>query len=404
MKIAIIGLGYVGLPLFSLLSAKYSCWGLDTNQERIQQLIAGYDCKTASKSKDMMMAIQTSHLTSCWDDIKDCTVFIIAVPTPVDSNNKPDTSALRNVCKNVGKILKHNDIVIFESTVYPGATEELCIPIMTQVSGLQINSGYSVGYSPERMNVGDKTHQLSNTTKIVSASNEIALETITSIYKSIINSEIVIAPSIKVAEAAKMYENVQRDVLIALANQYANYCNAEHIDIHEVTRCASSKWNFVNVSPGLVGGHCISVDPYYLLDRANTKNVNLSIVKYSRIANENQPLIIADRIIMKARSLGDTKKQNLLVLGLSYKPNTSDIRNTKVARILTLLKGEFRTIDCFDPLVDADEAKLVYGVDVLTKQSSIKDNYDIVIKLVEHNVFDGIQTNGVLTLSLNDLL
>jgi UDP-N-acetyl-D-galactosamine dehydrogenase len=404
MNIAIIGLGYVGLPLLCAFSSKYECWGLDKSHDRVNQLLEGIDNKTAAKQRNIRMALKTCHLTSDWNNINDCDVFIVTIPTPVDCDNKPDTTALEEVCENVGRILRHNSIVVFESTVYPGTTEELCIPILEKMSCLRVNHDFYVGYSPERINVGDKKHQLTNTSKIVSASNEYALNIISDIYRSVIRGEIVHASSIKVAEAAKMYENVQRDVLIALANQYANYCHEENIEIKEVIRCASSKWNFVDVLPGLVGGHCISVDPYYLLERAERKGIDMPLVHFAREANEGQAMVVANRIIQRASMIGDIKKLSLLVLGFAYKSNTSDIRNTKIASVISYLKNRLIEVECYDPLVNSDDAKQEYGLQIITKKEYLKSEYDVVVKLVNHKAFNGVQLDSSLYLTLEDLL
>ena len=237
--IAVIGLGYVGWPLFTLISSKYKSWGLDANTDKVESILFEQP--------------QYKNVTSSWNDISKCNTFIVAVPTPINHKQNPDTSSLENVCKELANIIKKGDIVIFESTVFPGATEEICVPLIENGSGLVMNKDFYVGYSPERINVADSAHKLGNTAKIVSGSNEEALHYIANLYESIIDAPVVKASSIKVAEAAKMYENIQRDILIALANEYSDYCNKEGIDIFEVTKCASTKWNFSNVLPGLVG-------------------------------------------------------------------------------------------------------------------------------------------------------
>ena len=265
INIAVIDLGYVGLPLYCLLSKKYRCKGFDLDTERIQQLREGKDAHNIVSFSNIQETIRMNLVTTNWIDIKDCNFYIVTVPTPIDDDNHPDTSSLENVCYNIGNQLNKNDIVVFESTVYPGATEDLCVPILEKTSGLSYIRDFTVGYSPERINIGDKKHSIENTPKIISATNDITLNVICDVYGAVLKDNIVKASSIKVAEAAKMYENVQRDVLIALANQYSDYCRAENISISDVTDCASTKWNFANVNPGLVGGHCIGVDPYYLL-------------------------------------------------------------------------------------------------------------------------------------------
>ena len=389
IKIGVIGLGYVGLPVLSLFSQKYDCWGIDNDILRVEALKSGTDTRKCQSNEELSQALRLSYITSDWSDLGQCNVYIIAVPTPVDKENLPDITHLEEVCKAVGNILSRNNIVIFESTVYPGTTDEICIPILEKTSGLVVNKDFSVAYSPERINVGDKIHQLDNVPKIVSASNQQALELVADLYGSVINAEVVRASNIKVAEAAKMYENVQRDVLIALANQYSDYCREEGIDIQEVTDCAATKWNFSNVRPGLVGGHCIGVDAYYLLKRSTQKKVDLPLVITARSINENKALQVSNRITAYAQSIRiDTKKIKILILGFSYKANTPDIRNTMIATIVKSLYGTFEIVDCFDPLVDNYEVELRYGIHMLNPDQLQLDKYDIIVKAVNHDVFD----------------
>lgn len=319
LRIAVIGLGYVGFPLLQLFSSKYRCVGFDIN---------------AQKVKDLQSIIKETYrfqVSNEWSDIANCNFYIVTVPTPVDSNNLPKLTALKNVCTNLATLLYQNDIVVFESTVYPGATEEVCVPILEQVSSLTCNVDFFVGYSPERINVGDNIHTLENVRKIVSGSTPRARDVIANVYQSVLKENVVVASSIKIAEAAKMYENVQRDVVIALANEFADYCRAESIDINEVTDCAATKWNFNDVRPGMVGGHCIGVDPYYLLNRAAIKGVDLPLVSQSRTTNEKKVTSVADRIL---DIVSEKESAKILLLGFSYKKNCADIRNTKVAEII----------------------------------------------------------------------
>ena len=316
--IAVIGLGYVGWPLFTLISSKYKSWGLDANTDKVESILFEQP--------------QYKNVTSSWDDISKCNTFIVAVPTPINHKQNPDTSSLEDVCKELVNIIKKGDLVIFESTVYPGATEEICVPLIENGSGLVMNKDFYVGYSPERINVADSVHKLGNTSKIVSGSNEEALHYIANLYESIIDAPVVKASSIKVAEAAKMYENVQRDILIALANEYSDYCNKEGIDIFEVTKCASTKWNFSNVLPGLVGGHCIGVDPYYLLHRAEKLGIKIPLVQCGRLINETKASNVVSKIT-EYISVHLDENPKVLLLGFAYKSNTDDIRNTKVAEV-----------------------------------------------------------------------
>ena len=313
IRISVIGLGYVGLPILSLFSSKYNCWGLDTDNKRIQQLLSGKDSKGSLSPSEVTNLTKRCVISNSWDAISNCNFYIITVPTPIDDKNTPDTSALEEACNSLSQIISSGDIIVFESTVYPGATEELCIPFLEKGSNLKSNSDFFVGYSPERINVGDNEHGLANTPKIVSAQNNDTLDAIYNIYNNVFNAGIIKASSIKTAEAAKMYENVQRDVLIALANQYSEYCLTEGLNIKEVTKCASTKWNFSKVHPGLVGGHCISVDPYYLLARAKAKGTELQLIEKARSINE------AKRIVGYVNDTFPNRDNlSVLVLGFSY--------------------------------------------------------------------------------------
>lgn len=386
INIAVIGLGYIGLPLFCILSKHFACVGLDKDNARVNLLKEGIDYRECEKRRNIIMALWKSTFTSEYADLKDCNIFIVCVPTGIDEHKHPDLMPLKEVCTSVGKILKNNDLVIFESTVFPGATEDICIPILEKYSSLKVNIDFSVGYSPERVNVGDKCHRIASTPKIISASNTNSLHLMREIYSAAIDAPIINASSIKVAEATKMYENVQRDVLIALANEYADYCRSEKINIAEVTECASSKWNFSCVNPGLVGGHCIGVDTYYLLQRAKEKGQSLELVKKARSINEAESQKIAERIQNLAIKLNATR---ILLLGLSYKANTPDCRNSKVVNVYGILKKNFPIVDCFDPIVDREMAKRNFGICVIPKDKLTSD-YDLVVKMVNHKIFNKI--------------
>lgn len=272
------------------------------------------------------------------------------------------------------------------------------------MSGLIINKDFYVGYSPERINVGDKTHQLQNTPKIVSATDDKVCDVIKGIYESILSAEVHLASSIKVAEAAKMYENVQRDVLIALANQFSDYCRGEGIDVHEVTQCASTKWNFSNVEPGLVGGHCIGVDPYYLLERALTKGIHLPLVEMARHINERKPEQVAQRLLEMCKAIcGVQKVPNILLLGFSYKPNTNDIRNTKVADVVKMLQGKCN-LDCYDPLVDPNLVFSSYGISLCTLERIKRRHYDLSVLMVPHEVLSNLEIESTLHIDIKDIL
>ena len=308
----------------------------------------------------------------------------------VDSNNLPKLTALKNVCTNLATLLYQNDIVVFESTVYPGATEEVCVPILEQVSSLTCNVDFFVGYSPERINVGDNIHTLENVRKIVSGSTPRARDVIANVYQSVLKENVVVASSIKIAEAAKMYENVQRDVVIALANEFADYCRAESIDINEVTDCAATKWNFNDVRPGMVGGHCIGVDPYYLLNRAAIKSVDLPLVSQSRTTNEKKVTSVADRIL---DIVSEKESAKILLLGFSYKKNCADIRNTKVAEIIKYLEARGIDVECYDPLVNIEQVKREYSISLLPTKPDLR-LYDSIIIMVNHSEFWEMQNSN----------
>ena len=373
--IAVIGLGYVGWPLFTLISSKYKSWGLDANTDKVESILFEQP--------------QYKNVTSSWNDISKCNTFIVAVPTPINHKQNPDTSSLEDVCKELVNIIKKGDLVIFESTVYPGATEEICVPLIENGSGLVMNKDFYVGYSPERINVADSVHKLGNTSKIVSGSNEEALHYIANLYESIIDAPVVKASSIKVAEAAKMYENVQRDILIALANEYSDYCNKEGIDIFEVTKCASTKWNFSNVLPGLVGGHCIGVDPYYLLHRAEKLGIKIPLVQCGRLINETKASNVVSKIT-EYISVHLDENPKVLLLGFAYKSNTDDIRNTKVAEVYNRLKSQYSVVECYDPFVNSEVVIKEYGINLFTTMPDIS-HYDLVIRMVNHDTFMNIE-------------
>lgn len=373
--IAVIGLGYVGWPLFTLISSKYKSWGLDANTDKVESILFEQP--------------QYKNVTSSWNDISKCNTFIVAVPTPINHKQNPDTSSLENVCKELANIIKKGDIVIFESTVFPGATEEICVPLIENGSGLVMNKDFYVGYSPERINVADSAHKLGNTAKIVSGSNEEALHYIANLYESIIDAPVVKASSIKVAEAAKMYENIQRDILIALANEYSDYCNKEGIDIFEVTKCASTKWNFSNVLPGLVGGHCIGVDPYYLLHRAEKLGIKTPLIQCGRLINETKASTVVSKIT-EYISVHLDENPKVLLLGFAYKSNTDDIRNTKVAEVYNRLKSQYSVVECYDPFVNSEVVIKGYGINLFTTMPDIS-HYDLVIRMVNHDIFMNIE-------------
>ena len=390
IKIGVIGLGYVGWPLYSLLSKKFITFGLDIDENRINEL----------KNSEQQYGDCVASLTNTYKDLSGCNVFIVCVPTGVNEDKTPNLNPLQRVCKSLGEILAHGSTVVFESTVFPGATEEFCVPLLENSSNLKVNEDFYVGYSPERINVGDDRHSLDNISKIISASNEKTLELMYELYSSIITAPIIKASSIKVAEATKMYENVQRDVLIALANEYSDFCRAEGININEVTECASSKWNFSKVNPGLVGGHCIGIDTYYLLNRANQKSASLSLIQCARTINETTTEKVADKIREIAKGLGS---KTILLLGATYKADTADCRNSKALEIFRNLKGDF-TVDCYDPLIDVRKVAEEYHLQVLTKPKELWDRYDLVVRLVNHANFNSMNIAYSKFVDLMELL
>lgn len=396
VKLSIVGLGYVGYPLFKLFSKQFDCIGIDNNIKVIQRL---------QENESEQGAFCNSLYTTDYVDIANCNIHIVTVPTPIDRFYNPDIKMLKDVCVNLATSMKPGCIIIFESTVAPGTTDEICIPLLEQYSGLKINADFHVGYSPERVNVGDIHHNTANTSKIISASSDYALNVMYILYSAIIDAPIIKATSIKVAEAAKMYENVQRDVLIALANEYSNYCHSEGIDIKEVTACAATKWNFSNALPGLVGGHCIGVDPYYVIDRAQQNGLNLPLIRTAREVNEQSVIKSAYRFIHRVNNnLGNTKSLSLLVLGFSYKQDIGDIRNTKIAKFIELVTPEFSQVNCFDPLVDKQAAKQEYDIDVLTSLDELKPSYNVTIKMHNHTCFAALSVNSEQFYSLDQFL
>ena len=399
-KVAIIGLGYVGLPLLCQLSKKFDCLGLDVDRIRIDELSMGEDRKHCVPM-EYMKSVNLGCYTTNWDYISGCEYIIVTAPTPISSDRKPDITSLKNISENLGRIIKPGAIIIFESTVSPGTTEDVCVTIIERVSGLKLNQDFYVGYSPERINIGDSVHTLGNVPKIISASNSASLEAIKTLYKEGLGCEIVKASSIRVAEAAKLYENVQRDVLIALANQYSDYCQTEGIDINEVTKCASTKWNFEEVYPGMVGGHCIGVDPYYLLERAERINVEMPLVKVARSINEGVAHKIATKILTYVQK---SKNPSVLILGASYKANTGDVRNSKVFDVADELTKVSCNVRIYDPLVAHQNIPERY-TDFFINSADLLFKWDVVAELVPHSAFGDIKIpDATCRISLGDLV
>ncbi len=384
IKIGIIGLGYVGLPLFYEFSKHFETYGFDVKKSRISNLLKGIDKNLEFKKSTILKKKYLKNINYKFSILNECNIFIITVPTPIDINNKPKLNYLRDASKNVAKILKRGHYVIFESTVFPGATEEICIPIIEKFSGLKLNKDFYCGYSPERINPGDAKHSLSNTIKITSGSSKKASLFIDNLYKKIIKAGTYLAKNIKTAEAAKITENIQRDVNIALVNELSIYFNKKNISSLDVINAAGSKWNFHKYFPGLVGGHCISVDPYYLSYSAKKLNINSELIDTSRKINNNYFRFIVSNIKkISVEKKIPLKKSKVLILGFSFKENCPDIRNTQVVKIYNSLVNVVKRIDISDNLVDAKDVEAQYGIKLLKK---INNNfYDILILAVPHS-------------------
>ena len=396
LNIAVIGLGYVGLPLAIEFSKIRKVIGFDLNQKRIRDLKEGHDC-TFETSTNELKSAKNLTFTSNIDDIKNSKIFIITVPTPINKYKKPDLKPLKKASKLVGSVLKKNDIVIYESTVYPGATEEVCVPILEKYSGLKFNKEFFCGYSPERINPGDKKHRLTSIKKITSGSNpQIAIK-IDKLYKEIVLAGTYLAPSIRVAEAAKVIENTQRDVNIALINEFAIIFKKLNIDTNSVLEAAGTKWNFLPFKPGLVGGHCIGVDPYYLAYKAKQAGLNPEMIISGRNTNDKMALHIVKQIknIMSKKSI-NIDNANVLIMGLTFKENIPDIRNTKVIDLIKGFKNLNMNVDVYDPYVDKSEAMKEYSLPLISKP--IKNKYDVIVIAVKHNQFTSISFKSLLKL------
>ncbi len=389
-KIAIIGLGYVGLPLARLFSTKYPTVGFDLNQDRVDALMQGHDATLEVSDELLQRALKNGFTcTTDIEEIRSCNIYIVAVPTPVDGDNRPDLAPLIGASTIVGKVISKNDIVIYESTVYPGVTEEECIPRVEKISGLQYNVDFFAGYSPERINPGDKDHTVEKIRKVTSGSTPEVADVVDHLYNSVLINGTHKAPSIKVAEASKIIENAQRDVNIAFMNELAKIFNAMGIDTHEVIEAASSKWNFIKLSPGLVGGHCISVDPYYLIQKAQVYGVLPRIMSSARRLNDGMGAYVANQTIKCMNKKGTVVKDaDILILGVAFKENCPDIRNTKVVDIYHTLDEYTSHITVYDPWANKDEVMHEYGI-AITNDASVleRGKYDAVILAVAHDAF-----------------
>ena len=396
-KIGVIGLGYVGLPLARLFSTKFPTVGFDMNQRRVDALMGGHDA-TLEVSDDLLQEAIDKHGFVCTTDlekIKDCNFYVVAVPTPVDENNRPDLAPLQGASETVGEVISKGDVVVYESTVYPGVTEEECLPIVERVSGLKFNQDFFAGYSPERINPGDKLHTVEKIQKVTSGSTPEIADYVDSVYNSVLINGTHKAPSIRVAEASKIIENSQRDVNIAFMNELAKIFNAMDIDTHDVIEAAATKWNFIKLSPGLVGGHCISVDPYYLIEKAQIYGVLPRIMRASRRLNDGMGAYVANQTIKSMNKKGVlVKDAKILILGITFKENCPDIRNTKVVDIYHTLKEYTSNITVYDPWAAADRVKREYGIDIVSDLPTEK--FDAVILAVAHKEFLGLDVRSLV--------
>lgn len=400
-KIAIIGLGYVGLPLARLFATKYSVVGFDINTDRTSELMSGID-STLEVDNETLQSVLIDEgsdeiglfCTNQLEKINDCNYYIITVPTPVDKNNRPILTPLLKASETVGAVLKKGDVVIYESTVYPGATEEDCVPVLEKVSGLQFNKDFYAGYSPERINPGDKEHTVEKILKVTSGSTPEVRLKVDALYKSVITVGTHLAPTIKVAEAAKVIENSQRDINIAFVNELAKIFNLMDINTHDVLEAAGTKWNFLPFKPGLVGGHCIGVDPYYLAQKAQEYGYNPEIILAGRRLNDSMGRYVASEVI-KTMIQNDIKIKGskILILGITFKENCPDVRNTKVIDVISTLKEYNTDIKICDPWVNVDEVKREFKLDCVNVIP--KDRFDAIVLTVSHNDFKNLNLESL---------
>ena len=397
MKICVVGLGYVGLPLATLFATKYETIGFDSDPLRVDEIMSGTDVTKEVPDEILQRALEKGfRCTTNMDDIKDANFYVIAVPTPVDLNNRPNLEPLLKASETVGKVISKGDYVVYESTVYPGVTEEECLPVVENVSGLKLNIDFYAGYSPERVNPGDRERTVEKIIKVTSGSTPEAAGFIDSIYRSVLLNGTCKVSSIKVAEASKIIENSQRDVNIAFMNELAKIFNAMGIDTREVIEAASTKWNFIKLFPGLVGGHCISVDPYYLIQKAQVYGVLPRIMSDARRLNDGMGDYVANQAIKLMNRKGvRVKDASILILGITFKENCPDIRNTKVVDVYTTLHEYTRNITVFDPWANAQTVKETYHINITATVP--KQKFDAVIVAVAHDDFKQIAIKNLLS-------
>lgn len=396
-KIAVIGLGYVGLPLARLFSTKFPTIGYDVNSNRVDSIMQGHDTTLEVDDETLQSAIAGGfRCTSNLQDIADCNFYVVAVPTPVDINNRPELAPLQSASHTVGRVISKGDTVVYESTVYPGVTEEECLPIVEKTSGLKLNTDFFAGYSPERINPGDKIHTVDKIKKVTSGSTTAAADYIDSVYNAVLTNGTHKAPSIRVAEASKIIENSQRDINIAFMNELAKIFNAMNIDTHDVIEAASSKWNFIKLSPGLVGGHCISVDPYYLIQKAQVYGIMPRIMCSARRLNEGMGNYVAEQAIKIMNKKGVlVKDAKILILGITFKENCPDTRNTKIIDIYHTLREYTDDITICDPWANPARVKKEYQIDIC-KTPDITARYDTIILAVAHKEFLSLNLKAIL--------
>ncbi|GHV58908.1 UDP-N-acetyl-D-galactosamine dehydrogenase [Bacteroidia bacterium] len=394
--IAVIGLGYAGLPLARLFATQYPVVGFDINKKRVEELMGGHD-HTLEVPDDLLQSVLGKNL-QCTDnpeDIRACTVYIVTVPTPADKNNRPDLTPLKKASETVGRVISKGDIVIYESTVYPGATEEDCIPVVEAVSGLKFNRDFFAGYSPERINPGDKEHTIDKIKKVTSGSTPEVAATVDALYRSVITAGTHLAPAIRVAEAAKIIENCQRDINIAFVNELKKIFDRMGISTHAVLEAAGTKWNFLKFRPGLVGGHCIGVDPYYLAQKAQEYGYHPEIILAGRRLNDSMGEYIGAQVVKQMILKGiPVKDSNILVMGITFKENCPDVRNTKVVEVIHSLKEYGTQTLVYDPWANPEEVKKEYGLEITTRLP--EQQFDAVIVAVAHQVFEEIDYSRLL--------
>lgn len=399
-KLAIIGLGYVGLPLAVEFGKQLDCVGFDIQQQRIDELRSGIDNTLETSPEELQQAKGLSYSRDA-ADIRDCDIYIVTVPTPIDGSNQPDLTPLIKASELVGSVISANNVVIYESTVYPGCTEESCIPVIEQVSGLTFNTDFFAGYSPERINPGDKTHRVTNIVKVTSGSNPTVANYVDQLYRRIVTVGTHLASSIKVAEASKVIENTQRDVNIALVNELALIFNRLQINTEDVLEAAGTKWNFLPFRPGLVGGHCIGVDPYYLVHKAEQAGYHPQIIAASRRINDKMGSLVATEVMrLMTQKRIHVVDANVLILGLAFKENCPDLRNTRVTDIAGELEQCNVNVDIYDPWVSSQEAKRVF--DITMVETLEAERYDAVILAVAHEQFQAMGIDEIRQLTRNN--